>query len=370
MAESKSRCDVACLLLENLFICFYVINMDCLSPFFYCLFRLTLSLRLSSQELQCLEQTNSAFQKEIAALKKELRLYETALERHECRLSTSASSSPAQLPVASSAKCASSSLPQASNSPLPSRSTSLNPIMGRQTFNYREKPCLSSLAASSAASSSSPGSSPPVIPNNVSFSTRPAPHSLFSQLPQVTSRPTNVTPVRAKPAPGAAARLQSETIHEDSRSSCFMRDRFLTKRDSSLAASAGTPAPFPHVEAKTAGVQTQECSTNAPQLYSRTFSGNPNSPRPPCSLLPPPPRTLQPSPAPPFVWKQSYCEQVSASSESLLSLLTVPSPLTVCQTTSSGFHGPLLSSQPEPEDPSLSELLEINDWILNGLNSD
>uniref|UniRef100_A0A3B5REF7 Basic leucine zipper ATF-like transcription factor 2 n=1 Tax=Xiphophorus maculatus TaxID=8083 RepID=A0A3B5REF7_XIPMA len=40
------------------------------------------------EELQSLEQSSSALQKEIAKLKKELRLYETALERHKphCRL--------------------------------------------------------------------------------------------------------------------------------------------------------------------------------------------------------------------------------------------------------------------------------------------
>uniref|UniRef100_A0A3B3U8E2 Basic leucine zipper ATF-like transcription factor 2 n=1 Tax=Poecilia latipinna TaxID=48699 RepID=A0A3B3U8E2_9TELE len=35
------------------------------------------------EELQSLEQSNSALQKEIAKLKKDLRLYETALERHK-----------------------------------------------------------------------------------------------------------------------------------------------------------------------------------------------------------------------------------------------------------------------------------------------
>uniref|UniRef100_A0A3P9Q7Z9 Basic leucine zipper ATF-like transcription factor 2 n=1 Tax=Poecilia reticulata TaxID=8081 RepID=A0A3P9Q7Z9_POERE len=35
------------------------------------------------EELQSIEQSNSALQKEIAKLKKDLRLYETALERHK-----------------------------------------------------------------------------------------------------------------------------------------------------------------------------------------------------------------------------------------------------------------------------------------------
>uniref|UniRef100_A0A3Q2U2U6 Basic leucine zipper ATF-like transcription factor 2 n=1 Tax=Fundulus heteroclitus TaxID=8078 RepID=A0A3Q2U2U6_FUNHE len=46
------------------------------------------------EELQHLEQSNSALQKEIAALKKDLRLYEKALERHQphCRLKDCGSS--------------------------------------------------------------------------------------------------------------------------------------------------------------------------------------------------------------------------------------------------------------------------------------
>uniref|UniRef100_A0A3Q3KCG1 BZIP domain-containing protein n=1 Tax=Monopterus albus TaxID=43700 RepID=A0A3Q3KCG1_MONAL len=67
------------------------------------------------EELQCIERSNSALKKEIAALKRDFNLYKTALERHEpyccLRACASSSSSPTCLSVSLSADCQAGSSP-------------------------------------------------------------------------------------------------------------------------------------------------------------------------------------------------------------------------------------------------------------------
>ncbi|XP_017283492.1 flocculation protein FLO11 [Kryptolebias marmoratus] len=336
------------------------------------------------EELQSLEQSNSALHKEIAALRKDLHFYETSLERHKpyCRLRDSSSSS-AGPEVSSSPPRAS----KCSSSPLPA---SLNPAAGFQTFSCAKQTHLTSSASAPprptpAVSSSSSSSSPLTVPYSVSFSTQPAPHSLFCKPPRIPfAGATPVCPgLVSNPVPSSsssATRLQSGTIHRNSpgsESSCFAGDQFLMKLDAPLAASSKTHSG---AENATAAIK-RGGSMDVPQLYPCQFRGNLNGARSP--LQPPPPQYpgpqtlsvstqagLVPShPAPP------YQQHVSSSPESLLSLLTVPSPLVVPQTTSSAFNGvasqPTQSLPPLPDpskDYSLSELLEINDWILSGVS--
>ncbi|XP_072232390.1 uncharacterized protein batf2 [Leuresthes tenuis] len=361
------------------------------------------------EELQSLEQSNLAFQKEIAALKKELHIYEKALERHKpyCCLRVSASSSSTRLSVSSSALCkTSSSPPQPSSSTTPSLSTSLTFSIDLQTLDYAETPRLSpsaslpttTTAASAAASSAellmASSSSPATVPYAVSFSPQPAPHSLFAELPLITSSPTNVRPVCASlvsnPVPSAAAtQLKSDSASE---TSFCTEDAFLMKQRSSLTALPHMHTSLSHLEAENTCIVEQDCPMNAGQLYPCQVSGNPNSLTPPCALLSSPlpspaPGTLsvspqvssEPSPALPFAFKQTHDQPASFSPGSLLSLLTVPSPLDVSQSTSSSFDGcfhlppPALPPSAPPRDTSkdlsLSELLEFNEWILTGISN-
>ncbi|XP_056224490.1 uncharacterized protein batf2 [Seriola aureovittata] len=381
------------------------------------------------EELQSLERTNSTLQKEITVLKKDLHRYMTALAHHEpyCRLraSGSSSSSTSRLSVSPSAECQTSSSPpkvalQTSSSTLataPSISTSLTSSRGLQTLDCVENshpspsasaPTATTLSSSSGSSTElgmASSSSPVTVPYSVSFSALPAPHSLFSEEPPINSRPTNVTPVctalvstrNPSSTLTTAAQPQSgqDTIHEISSvpaNACFNTlhsdtlDAFLMKQTSFLTASSNVVPPYSHLAGENESLLTQGYSMNVPQHHPGQYSGNPNNSTPLCSLLPStlqdpalqsltvsPKANLELSPAPAFALKPSYRQQMTPNPVSLLSLLTVPSPLDISQTNSNSSDE--LISQPPPSltlladpasDLSLSELLEVNDWILSG----
>ncbi|XP_071333888.1 uncharacterized protein batf2 isoform X2 [Trachinotus anak] len=378
----------------------------------------------AGSELQSLERTNSALQKEITMLKKDLHRYTTALAHHEpyCRLRASGSSSrlTSRLSVSPTAKCQTSSSPpkvatQTSSSTLataPSISTSLTPSIGLKTLDCVENTHLSSASAPTATtltlSSGSTtqlaiatSSSPVTVPYSALLSTLPAPHSLFSDEPPIISRPTNVTPVctsfvstcNPSCALTTAAQPQSgqDTIQETN--ACFSApnsdtlDVFLMKQPSFLSASSNVVPPYSHLAGESESPLARGYPMNVPQLHPGQYSENPNNSSPLCSLLPPalqdpalrsltvsPQANLELSPAPAFALKPSYRQQMTPNPASLLSLLTVPSPLNISHTNNSSDR---LISQPPPSappssDPSsdhfLSELLEADDWILSEIS--
>lgn len=358
----------------------------------------------------------------------------TALERHKpfCSLRSSGSSSTNRLSLSPSPvdatliqNCSSppKNPPQTSCSSLagaPSLSTSLTPSLGHLTPDCIDNTHLSSLPSSGSPAellTTSSSSSAMAVPISV-----PAPHSLFSEEPSslITSKPTNValTPLCASlissPISSTVAQLPSEQdIHESSLMSANallhinspallpsshtapstlnsgILDAFIMKLGSSQTASSSTVPPYSCLRplvAENTGPAAQGFPMNVPQLHTCQFSGNLENSNPPCTLLPSPlqdpalqslsvsSQTNQnPSPAPAFTLKPSYSQQVTPTCASLLSLLTVPSPLNIPQTTSSSSEEPL--TQPTPSLPplgdlsrdlSLSELLEVNDWILSG----
>ncbi|XP_029310225.1 uncharacterized protein batf2 [Cottoperca gobio] len=329
------------------------------------------------EELQCLERSNSSLKKEIAALKKDLHLHTSALERHTpCFLKDFASSPPGAPPRTSSSTFAATSL-----------STSRVVL---QTRDCVETVTCSPPPAPTTATLASPGGSTEVFSSSSSvtalhsacFSAVPAPHSLFSEDPPslITSR-ANVPPVCtslvSNPVPcsslPAAAQPQSgqRHIHESSSLSanaCFSPlDAFLMKQASFLTASSKVEPPYSYLVAKNAGLVAQGGPMNV-QLHPGQLSRNS---RP--TLQDPAPQSLPASPpALDLALKPNYSRQVEFNSASLLSLLTVPSPLYVPQTTTSSFDGPLPQTPPSlprgdpSRDLSLSEFLEFNDWILGG----
>ncbi|XP_037615582.1 arginine-glutamic acid dipeptide repeats protein [Sebastes umbrosus] len=348
------------------------------------------------EELQGLEQSNSALKKEIAALKKDLQLYTTALEQHKplCCLKDSTH-------LSTSADCQSSSSPpgahpQASSSTFaaaaPSLSTSLTSSPGLQTRDCVESAHPAFSAPPTTTTSASPSGSPAKlfsVTAPMSFSTAPAPHSLFSEDPPplITSNvPPVCTGLASNPSSSLAAaappRPGQGTIHESSSMSANARfspiDEFLMTPASFLTASLNVAPLYSRLAVEYAGLVAPGCPMNEAQLHPGQFSRNSTNSSPPCSLLP---ATLQdpalqgPSvPSPASAFEPSYNRQVNRVS--LLSMLTVPSPLNVSPTTSSSFDGP--PPQPPPSLPllgdtsrdlSLSELLEGNDWILSGTGS-
>ncbi|XP_047465658.1 putative protein TPRXL [Mugil cephalus] len=317
------------------------------------------------EELQRIERSNSALLKTITDLKKEAKEYTNILERHEpyCLLraspettSTSTSTSPTCL-----SKGGSSSPrvpPQASSAilstPLP---TSLSSGMGRQALDCvdrtRRSPSASASASvglidelfPSSSSSSSPSSttSPVTAPYSLSFSTHTAPHSLFCDDP-----PANVSPVSAGLLPSRVPFAHSG--HEASAAPVqpFTTDSFLTKQAPFLTASPPTNTLPRRSPLETESLRVQDASVSLPQLHPYQFSRHLNT-LPYCT--------------PPL----SAHFPLQPNSTSLLSLLTVPSPPNISQATSRSFPQP----PPPPifaestKDLSLSELLEINDWILS-----
>ncbi|XP_054457527.1 uncharacterized protein batf2 [Anoplopoma fimbria] len=348
------------------------------------------------EELQCLEQSNSAFKKEIAALKKDLHLYTTALEHHKplCRLKDSASSSTTSLSVSPSADCQNKSSPpgvppRASRSAFaaaPSLSTSLTSSLGLQTSDCVESTHLSSLTPPTTTTLATPrgpstelftSSSSVTAPDSVSFSAVRTPRSLFNgHSPSlITSRPTNVPPVCTSlvshPAPS-----RSGGVHESSSTSANAHfsplhpvalDEFLMTQASFLPASSNVVPLHSYLAAENAGL---DCPMNVSELRPCQFSRNSvNS----SSLLPPSYQDPHPQSLSMSSPASAYSQQVSFNCASLLSLLTVPSPLNVSLTTSSSFDEPVPQPPPlvplledTPRDLSLSELLEVNDWILSG----
>lgn len=336
-------------------------------------------------------------------MKKDLHSYTTALERHKpfCCLKASSSSTTTSLAVSPPADCRSCSSPPGGPPPAssaapaaaPSHSTSLVSSLGLQTLGRVES--VTGLSAELFASAG-----PETVPYSVSFSA--AGHSLFSEDPPslITSGPTHATPVCtslvSNPLPPScfptAAQPQSRpgTAHECSTlsgnifstlDSCAL-DAFLMKQGSSLTASCNVVPPYSHLAAESAGLVALGCPMNVPQRHPGHFGGNPAKSSLPRSRLPltrkypalppssaSPQANLEASPAPAaFALKSSYSRHLTPSPASLLSLLTIPSPLSVPHTTSSIFDGPLPEPLPPLGDPSgdlsLSELLEVDDWIL------
>lgn len=385
-----TRLDIISFLLVFLSIVFHLLYSLIISftHFFVSL------LPFCPQELQRLERSNSALQKDIAALKKDLLLYTTALERHKphCRLraSTSQCSSPDGNSLSSSVGCQNRSGSAGVPPPRPnsllaasSFSTSSNGSSRRQTPDGVEKTYLSP----STTSSGSPAdlfissSSDPVTVSSVFLPTLPAAHSLFVDEPAVVSTPPNVTSVSTSlvsipRGPDAAAHPLSvqDIIHKNSplsADSCFSDtlDEFLTKETSFIPAPCNVGPPYCHVATLGHGCDS----------IANPFNNNPNNSNPLSSFLP---LTLQDSAVQSysvspqtdfhaFPLKPSSCQQARPNPAPLLSLLTVPNPPNVPQTSNSFAQSPpslplLLDTS---RDLSLSELLEVNDWILSGTSN-
>ncbi|KAM3590994.1 uncharacterized protein V6R79_020305 [Siganus canaliculatus] len=295
------------------------------------------------EELQCLEQSNSALRKEITALKKDYDLYTSALERHKpfCRVHDSASSpgSTSRLspPVkrqasSSSSSCSSSpraphQIPASPHAAGPSQSTSSSIDLSCQI----ESPHL----APSARSSSS-------------VELFSSPHSLFAQ-DALSLNPSGLTKDAPVRTPMAAALLPSLSTN--------------------MLSVRAAPSRAIKVHQLPPGLfRGNHINSNPPRSFFKSTLPNPASP----SLPAAPRANPESSPAS----GSSYSPHSRPSPTSLLSLLTTPSPLNVSQTASSCFDGrpsqPLTSQHPRGDplkDLYFTELLEGNDWILDPTGS-
>lgn len=327
-------------------------------------------------------------------LRKDFQLYTTALERHKPVCSLRDSAAP-HLTICQPSPSPPRVSPQASTqAAAPPLSTSLTSTLGLRAIKSLESPHCSSSAPTTSASSTASSSQlftrsgSVTAPYSVSFSAVSAPHSLFSDDPpsSIRSRPTNVTPVctslfsnpAASSALSTAARPQArQGVYHGSSLSEACSSSYDPGAASFQTASFKGASLYPSVAAESAGLDMQGCSMNVPQLHSGPFTENQISSGLPPSLLP---STLQhpalqsfsgSNPELSLPSKPVDSRHAASNPASLLSLLTVPGPLPASQTASSSFHAAV--SQPplslpalgEPlRDLSLSELLEVNDWIL------
>ncbi|XP_062239423.1 protein c-Fos [Platichthys flesus] len=340
------------------------------------------------EELQRLEQSNSSLQNEITGLQKSLKRYTKVLARHEphCCLRASASTSRKHVSASHSGGCQSTSGPPPRFTPQAQSSTLATPALVSSSLGLQAH--LASSASPPTFSLSSGFSAKLVIPSYSGPATLPYSvpdrHSLFRKEPPNTTSPTGVGPLCTSllstsitPSPlTAAAQPQSgrENLHGTSSAHanvCFpplnsaTLDAFLIKQTSVVP-------PYQMLAVETGGPVFQACPMNVPQLPLGQHSGNPNGSGP---LLPPtlhnpafqsPQANLElPLAAASFGYRQQTTDQ-----ESLLSLLTIPSPLNSSCSSSDTLVGQPSPSQPLLGDPSgdlsLSELLEMDDWILSG----
>lgn len=317
-------------------------------------------------------------------MERELHYYTVALEHHEpfCCHHDAASTFVSETQTADCQVGLLGSAAQASASPRtadPSLSTSLNP--SPQIHKPVKSTCLSSsiLATAVASSSSSSyghftSSCFVTSPLSDSFTTLLTPHSLFcgDSPPLISAELT--TPACAAPltAP-ATSQTNQVALHKNLVSSnppFKDLDAFLMKQASTSArpscsqsaenrslVSSPVKVPQPHA----AHLKEKFVNSNLPSSHFSPL---------PLGLA-----HQSPSVAPQEVLETSSSNASDASftpqSASLLSLLTVPDPLSVPPTTCDSLVGSfvqtstLMSSLVDiSTDLSLSELLNTNDWIL------
>ncbi|XP_034532620.1 basic leucine zipper transcriptional factor ATF-like 2 isoform X3 [Notolabrus celidotus] len=263
------------------------------------------------EELQNLERSNSAFQKEIASLKKDLHFYTTALERHQphCTLKASKSSSTTHLSVPPSAEFPSplSLFCETLPSLITSRMTKASTI------------CTSLISSPVHSSSVTTPAQPKSRKRSIHASSSFSANACFS------TKPPDASPMKQ-------ASFQSPSSD-----------------------AVPTYSPF---GLENTGQTSQGCPMNLSQLQQGNNNGNPVNPSPMYSLSP----SAFQDPGLQFL-------SVSPNPTPLLSQLTVPSPLNAPQTTSISFEGLLSQTSLQtlvdyPVEDSLSELLNINEWIL------
>ncbi|KAM8898133.1 uncharacterized protein batf2 isoform 2-T3 [Spinachia spinachia] len=326
-----------------------------------------------------MERANSAIKKEIAALKKDLHLYTTALERHKpfCCLRDLASN-PTGCPAVSPSSPPGGLSPApcsvvTSTPSLPHSLTSSLSLQTRDCVESAHLSCVNPPPTKSTTLDLRPGASRKpftsscsvTAPSSAPFPEGSTPCSLFTVDPPaiISSRLTDVPHVRAGLVPpsrldGVHANAHFSALHPGA------LDEFLSTQASFLPApSQGDP----------------HSTLIASQLCPGPFSEDSGTSSVSCSLLPPTlqdpsAQSLSRAPPPSALAKEpSYGQPATLSCGSLLSMLTVPSGLNVSQTTSSSFREPGLQTPPSlllfgdtSRDLSLSELLEVNDWILSG----
>lgn len=349
-------------------------------------------------------------------LKKDVDFYTKALESHEpfCTLKASDSSSTIYLSFSPSADSQTGSNPLQASSSSPATTSSLSTpstsTLDPQTLESVESsliplsvPALTATLLDSVTVSSTqlfPPSCSKAVPNSVTFPMLPSPHSLFCKTPPslITSRLTKASPICTSPISSPVNSSSVTTpvhpkpgqgsIHESpslSANACFSTQphfapsAFQMKQASFQSPFSNAVPTYSHFVSENTGQASQECPMNLPQLYQGNVKTNPGLANslsvsaladPALQYLTVSPRESQEPPAAStFASVLSDSQHVTPNPVPLLSQLTNPSPLAAPQTTSLSLEGQLLEFSLQhvgasSMDPSLTELLEVDDWIL------
>lgn len=322
----------------------------------------------SLQELQSLENSNSAIQKDIDSLKKELYYYTLVLERHKpfCCLKDAVAGSasmPDGLAGSPAAVTRASASPQTAGLSLltsfDSSSTSSTP--GTAFTSPYDLGTSTSALTTSAHSDSFP----PLLPS----------HSLFAGHSPPLTTLEGATPACTLPITAPATSPPNRVALSDHPLSALFstpvsKGTFLMNR-----ASSSAPFSYSHSAAEKRGrVSSPVHVLQLPTVHSKHLRPMENSLHSslPSSHLSPYPQSLSAAPQETASTTSSgggFGQNISSESESLLSLLIVPPPLSLPPSDFISFPESSAQSSLSPlfdisTDVSLSELLTTDEWIL------
>lgn len=330
----------------------------------------------SLQELQSLENSNSAIQKDIDSLKKQLYYYTLVLERHKpfCCLKDAAAgsaSTPDGLAGSPAAVTRASASPQTAGLSLltsfdsspqihkSARLTSSTP--GAAFTSSYDLGTFTSALTTSAHSDSFP----PLLPS----------HSLFAGHSPPLTTLEGATPACTPPITAAATSPPNQVALSDHPLSALFstpvsNGTFLMNR-----ASSSAPLSCSHSAAERRGPVSFPVHVHQlPTVHSKHLHPMENSLHSslPSSHLLPYPQSLSAAPQETASTTSSgggFGQNISSESESLLSLLIVPPPLSLPPTDFISLPESFAQSSLSPlfdisTDVSLSELLTTDEWIL------
>lgn len=328
------------------------------------------------QELQNLEHSNLAIQKDIDSLKQELRYYTLVLERHKpfcCLRDATAGSAPTPDGRAGSpaAVTRASATAQTAGLSLPTSSDSSPQI-------HKSACRTSSIPGAAFTSSYELGSSTSAFTTSAPsdpFPPLPPSHSLFAGHSPPLTTLESATPACTLPVTAAATSPPNRVALSDRPLSALFstpvsKGTFLMDQ-----ASSATLLSCSHSPAENRGPASSPAHVHhLPTVHSKHLRPMENSLHSslPGSHLSPRPQSLSAATqetASTTCLGEGFGPNFSPESESLLSLLTVPPPLSLPLTDFISFSESFAQSSLSPlvdisTDLSLSELLNTDEWIL------
>lgn len=233
---------------------------------------------------------------------------------------------------------------------------------------------MTATSASSPSSSYFASSSSFSAPYSGCLSKRAAPHSLFAEYPPLFI-PSQQTICSASLAAAASPQSKQSGLHEHSVPANTSLNIYSERSDTFLPEQASANAQLSYLVGVNASLVEQSCPANVPQPNPAPFPGAVSNSDllclVPSSALQEPAAHQSPSVSPQGDPGPSSIDSLRITPDHAFSVPPTPSPLSKPLTTSSNIGGSLTLPPmllPPPLDPSgdvsLSEFLDVNDWIF------